>query len=239
MSNISITSECYSPFQQLFSTICSDETFWKRRLESDFNFTNAETARTSGWKFIYRGLFKPRGESKSKFLAILADSHFSLRLGASISLDISVWLYVLILHSNRSARVLMVGLVSQNRRYRQSMAFHSRRNLSFLMLVLSVLWREECKPEQAGVRTQEASIHIIYFFRSFHALDSDGSIYVWGLPFGCIKSPSAYSSILILGTLNGEAFASDSDGFSGPGKRATIPFKLEMPAKTRSIRWVD
>jgi len=49
---------------KFFSIISSDDTFWKRRLESDFNFANAETARNSGWKFIYRGIFKPRRESQ-------------------------------------------------------------------------------------------------------------------------------------------------------------------------------
>ncbi|KAF5378889.1 hypothetical protein D9615_006986 [Tricholomella constricta] len=45
---------------QFFAAVCSDDTFWRRRLQSDFNFSGAGTARTSGWKFIYRGLFNPR-----------------------------------------------------------------------------------------------------------------------------------------------------------------------------------
>jgi SCF-associated factor 1 len=45
---------------RFFSTLLSDDLFWKRKLEQDFNFTGAGTARTSGWKFIYRGLTKPR-----------------------------------------------------------------------------------------------------------------------------------------------------------------------------------
>ncbi|TFK39864.1 regulator of chromosome condensation 1/beta-lactamase-inhibitor protein II [Crucibulum laeve] len=49
-----------SSTDKYFSMICSDEMLWKRKLESDFNFTGTGTARTSGWKFIYRGLFKPR-----------------------------------------------------------------------------------------------------------------------------------------------------------------------------------
>jgi len=46
---------------QLFSVLCSDDTLWKNKLQSDFNFSGEATARTSGWKFIYRGLSKPRG----------------------------------------------------------------------------------------------------------------------------------------------------------------------------------
>lgn len=35
---------------------------WKRKISEDFNFFGQGTARTSGWKFIYRGLLEPRGE---------------------------------------------------------------------------------------------------------------------------------------------------------------------------------
>lgn len=45
---------------KFFAVLCTDETFWMRKLEQDYNFTGAGTARTSGWKFIYRGLFHPR-----------------------------------------------------------------------------------------------------------------------------------------------------------------------------------
>ncbi|VDB94258.1 unnamed protein product [Peniophora sp. CBMAI 1063] len=42
------------------ATICADDTFWKRKCLEDFNFHSSETARTSGWKVLYRGLFRPR-----------------------------------------------------------------------------------------------------------------------------------------------------------------------------------
>ncbi|KAJ3510836.1 hypothetical protein NLJ89_g4452 [Agrocybe chaxingu] len=45
---------------KLFATLCNDDTLWKLRLYEDYNFSGQGTARTSGWKFIYRGLFKPR-----------------------------------------------------------------------------------------------------------------------------------------------------------------------------------
>ncbi|KDR80661.1 hypothetical protein GALMADRAFT_241020 [Galerina marginata CBS 339.88] len=45
---------------KFFSVLCTDDTVWKRKLSEDFNFSGQGTARTSGWKFIYRGLFKPR-----------------------------------------------------------------------------------------------------------------------------------------------------------------------------------
>ncbi|KAF9006072.1 regulator of chromosome condensation 1/beta-lactamase-inhibitor protein II [Cyathus striatus] len=51
---------------KLFSTLCSDETLWKRKLISDFNFAPERTARTSGWKFIYRGLSNPKEKANGR-----------------------------------------------------------------------------------------------------------------------------------------------------------------------------
>ncbi|KAK0501399.1 regulator of chromosome condensation 1/beta-lactamase-inhibitor protein II [Armillaria luteobubalina] len=45
---------------KFFALLASDSTFWKLKCQSDFNFSGAGTARTSGWKFIYSRLFKPR-----------------------------------------------------------------------------------------------------------------------------------------------------------------------------------
>jgi len=43
-----------------FARLCNDETFWKRKLQEDFNFTDEKTARISGWKRLYRGLRNPK-----------------------------------------------------------------------------------------------------------------------------------------------------------------------------------
>lgn len=45
---------------RFFYNLCDDDTFWKRRIQDDFNFPCDDTARSSGWKFIYRGLSHPR-----------------------------------------------------------------------------------------------------------------------------------------------------------------------------------
>ena len=47
---------CTNKFFALFAT----DAFWRRKLAVDYNFTGSGTARTSGWKFIYRGLRNPR-----------------------------------------------------------------------------------------------------------------------------------------------------------------------------------
>lgn len=45
---------------KFFALVTTDDMFWKRRLVVDYNFTGSETARTSGWKFIYKRLRNPR-----------------------------------------------------------------------------------------------------------------------------------------------------------------------------------
>ncbi|KAL4065909.1 regulator of chromosome condensation 1/beta-lactamase-inhibitor protein II [Scleroderma citrinum] len=44
---------------RLFYNLCNDDTFWKRKIQEDFNFPCDDTARRSGWKIIYRGLSHP------------------------------------------------------------------------------------------------------------------------------------------------------------------------------------
>ncbi|EJD41130.1 RCC1/BLIP-II [Auricularia subglabra TFB-10046 SS5] len=43
-----------------FTILINDDTFWQRKLESEYNFTSRETARKTGWKAIYRGMHRPQ-----------------------------------------------------------------------------------------------------------------------------------------------------------------------------------
>ncbi|KLO11054.1 RCC1/BLIP-II protein [Schizopora paradoxa] len=43
-----------------FHEIVKDDFLWKLRCDRDFNFNGEKTARTSGWMFIYKGLYKPK-----------------------------------------------------------------------------------------------------------------------------------------------------------------------------------
>ncbi|KZT69245.1 RCC1/BLIP-II protein [Daedalea quercina L-15889] len=43
-----------------FAQLSSDETFWHRKIEEDYNFSGSETARKNGWKFLYRRFSHPR-----------------------------------------------------------------------------------------------------------------------------------------------------------------------------------
>ena len=45
---------------KFFALVAADDAFWRLKLAVDYNFTGSETARTSGWKFIYQKLRHPR-----------------------------------------------------------------------------------------------------------------------------------------------------------------------------------
>lgn len=43
-----------------FYTLAKDDLLWKRKIKEDFNFPESDTARTTGWKFIYQRLSNPK-----------------------------------------------------------------------------------------------------------------------------------------------------------------------------------
>jgi SCF-associated factor 1 len=45
---------------KFFAIICADDTFWKRKTSEEYNFSGADSARTSGFKHVYMGLRNPR-----------------------------------------------------------------------------------------------------------------------------------------------------------------------------------
>ncbi|KAG9127297.1 hypothetical protein FRC07_014967 [Ceratobasidium sp. 392] len=67
---------CTSKF---FATVCADDTFWKRKTTWEYNFSGAESARTSGFRHVYRGLRSPRvfvwGEQSHSRLALSKRKH--------------------------------------------------------------------------------------------------------------------------------------------------------------------
>ncbi|KAL1747612.1 regulator of chromosome condensation 1/beta-lactamase-inhibitor protein II [Schizophyllum fasciatum] len=142
---------------KFFALICSDDTFWKIRVREDFNFTGAGTARTSGWKFIYGGLYNPR---------------------------VYVW-------GEKSCGRL--GLPKFPKAVVGHVPFPTPLHIP-------------------GARI----VHLEAGGMSFHAIDSEGTLYVWG-------------------ALDGSTGTLRSDGFSEPGKRAETPLRLRLPAATRTI----
>ncbi|QRW03259.1 RCC1/BLIP-II protein [Ceratobasidium sp. AG-Ba] len=66
---------------KFFAAVCADDTFWKRKTEAEYNFSGAGSARTSGFKHVYRGLRHPRvfvwGESDNSRLALSKRKHQS------------------------------------------------------------------------------------------------------------------------------------------------------------------
>ena len=49
-----------SQASRFFASLTADDTFWHRKLQEDFNFSGAETARKTGWQFLYKRLYNPR-----------------------------------------------------------------------------------------------------------------------------------------------------------------------------------
>ncbi|OBZ73495.1 hypothetical protein A0H81_06153 [Grifola frondosa] len=45
---------------RFFYLLVSDDTFWHRKIQADFNFSGSDTARTTGWKFLYKRLSNPK-----------------------------------------------------------------------------------------------------------------------------------------------------------------------------------
>ncbi|TFK51824.1 RCC1/BLIP-II [Heliocybe sulcata] len=148
---------CTSHF---FADLCNDDTFWKRKLKQDFNFSGEGTARTSGWKFIYQGLSHPK---------------------------VFVW-----------------GETSNNR-------------LGLSKSQIPKYAFGEGVPAPAELRIPGVRIvSLTAGGMSFHALDSEGQIHVWG-------------------ALNGTFMSLRSDGYSVPEKVAEQPLRLQLPAPIRSI----
>ncbi|KAI0692434.1 regulator of chromosome condensation 1/beta-lactamase-inhibitor protein II [Cytidiella melzeri] len=150
-----------SAVSKLFYLIASDETFWKRRLLIDYNFSGNDTARTTGWKFIYRRLAKPK---------------------------VYVW-------GENSRRRLGLG----PRELPQTSVYEGTPYPIELRL-------------PPGVKV----VSLVAGGMCFHALDSQGHIWVWG-------------------TLDGTNFGLHSDGFSDPHKPAAPATRLELPFSIRSI----
>ncbi|KAI0730903.1 RCC1/BLIP-II [Earliella scabrosa] len=79
---------------RFFAQIAADEPFWHRRIQQDFNFSGADTARHEGWKFLYRRLANPKlyvwGEKSVGRLGLADTPKTSVRDGVPypIRLDI-------------------------------------------------------------------------------------------------------------------------------------------------------
>ncbi|KAI0358132.1 RCC1/BLIP-II [Trametes cingulata] len=143
---------------RFFNNLTNDEAYWHRRIQEDFNFSGSDTARKTGWKFLYKRLSHPQlyvwGEKSQSRLGLTDPPKTAVRDGVPYPVRLDI----------------------------------------------------------PGVRI----VSLVAGGMSFHAIDSRGDIYVWGV-------------------LNGETYALRSDGFAEPGQRADTPMRLNLPAKFRSL----
>ncbi|TBU47471.1 RCC1/BLIP-II [Dichomitus squalens] len=148
----------FGAINRFFNSLVNDEALWHQRIEQDFNFSGADTARHSGWKFLYKRLSNPAvyvwGEKSAGRLGIEDPPRSGVRDGVPYPVRLNI----------PGAKI--VSLVA------------------------------------GGM--------------SFHAIDSRGDIYVWGM-------------------LDGTSIALRSDGFSDPCKKAEHPVRLKLPMKFRSL----
>ncbi|KAI5123508.1 hypothetical protein M0805_006668 [Coniferiporia weirii] len=141
-----------------FASLCYDDTFWKLKCKQDFNFSGSKTARTTGWKFIYKGLSNPK--------------------------------------------VYLWGNSSQGRLGQPHIPQHRFGGVPY--------------PVQLKFPKKAAIVDLIAGGWSFHALDSQGRVFVWG-------------------TLDGEMYSLQSDGFSVPQKVSETPLQLQLPAPMHAL----
>ncbi|KAI0825634.1 regulator of chromosome condensation 1/beta-lactamase-inhibitor protein II [Irpex lacteus] len=155
----SITS--LSATSKFFYLLASDETFWKRRLLTDYNFSGNDTARTTGWKFIYGRLARPK---------------------------VYVW------------------------------GEGSRRRLGFKPrdLPRTSVYEGVPYPVQLHLPRGVKIVSLSAGGMSFHALDSQGRVWVWG-------------------TLDGTSFLTQAESFADKHKPAVSPTLLELPFSIRTI----
>ncbi|KAI0091641.1 regulator of chromosome condensation 1/beta-lactamase-inhibitor protein II [Irpex rosettiformis] len=150
-----------SATNKFFYLVTSDETFWRRRLLVDYNFSGNDTARTTGWKFIYRRLANPK---------------------------VYVW------------------------------GENSKRRLGFRPrdLPQTSVYEGVPYPVQLHLPHGVKVVSLCAGGMSFHALDSQGRIWVWG-------------------TLDGTGFFVHAENFSDRYKPAEAPTLLELPFSIRAI----
>ncbi|CAL1714558.1 unnamed protein product [Somion occarium] len=143
---------------RFFYLLTNDEPFWHQRLQRDFNFPSSDTARTTGWKFIYKRLTNPK---------------------------VYVW----------------------------GEASHSRLGIAHL----PIQNLRDGVPTPQHLKLQGVKVvSLVAGGWSFHAIDSNGSVYVWGV-------------------MDGTGIALRGDGFSEASKVANFPMRLALPLPVRSV----
>jgi len=155
--------------------MCLDETVWKRRLLEDFNFDGAGTARQTGWKFIYNALYRPRGMWFHRWTLeyTLFVPQNSLRLGVR--------------KSRVSSQKETESSMFQRKSKWAPWAAEVSEGDAIWCSFPSTARYTRCKNYQThswwNVRTFACSHSFISstITRSFHALDTGGNVYVWGM----------------------------------------------------------
>ncbi|KAF8587910.1 RCC1/BLIP-II [Ramaria rubella] len=142
-----------------YAKLCSDDTFWKRKLKEDYNFSDASSARTKGYKFLYKGV--------------------------------------------HNAKIYVWGSAGEGRLGMQLPRQHG------------ILQGSRPYPTQLKIPGPRI-VELAAGGWSFHALDSEGGVHVWG-------------------QLDGMQHGLRSDPFSFSGKCVASPMKMILPERISKI----
>ncbi|KAH9941979.1 RCC1/BLIP-II [Amylocystis lapponica] len=97
-----------SSTNNFFVELASDETFWHRKIQQDFNFPSAETARSTGWQFLYKRLYNPQvyvwGEATNGRLGVRLDQHTRVSNGLPYPVRLQIREYALCILSLRECK---------------------------------------------------------------------------------------------------------------------------------------
>lgn len=145
---------------RFFSNLANDEAYWHRRIQEDFNFSGSDTARKTGWKFLYKRLSHPQ--------VYVWGCVPTVRLHAYVArLNVS--------QSEKSQSRL--GLVDTPKTaVRDGVPYPVRLDIPGVRIV-SLVAGGMC---ELNILLFSHSTYPSQCYRSFHAIDSRGDVYVWG-----------------------------------------------------------
>ncbi|KAI0630525.1 RCC1/BLIP-II [Trametes polyzona] len=79
---------------RFFKQLTDDEAYWHRRIQEDFNFSGSDTARNTGWKFLYKRLSNPQlyvwGEKSAGRLGLAEVPKTSIRDGVPYPVQLDI-----------------------------------------------------------------------------------------------------------------------------------------------------
>ena len=159
---------------KFFALVTTDDTFWKRRLVVDYNFTGSDTARTSGWKFIYKRLRNPRVFVWGYVMAFIPSSY------GDVDSFVNAPMRTPLLYLFREKDKGRLGLPYFPKTGLSDVPFPVELHLPGVRVVsLAVSGMSVYVPFPVPKNLPDVLL-FPYNKSGYHALGADGSVHVWG-----------------------------------------------------------